>query len=291
MVNLKKASFSLNCNGRLVHYDGVALMGILNTTPDSFFDGGKYNQLDLAVEHAANMLAAGADIIDVGGASSRPGASVLSPQEEIDRVVPVIEQLKRSFNDIVLSIDTYQSAVAQEALRAGASIVNDISGGKMDKGMFPLLAKEKCPYILTHILGDPTTMQKQPEYGDVVLDVLKELSEKVIQLEQLGVHDIIIDPGFGFGKTLEQNYALLRNLRLFEKALGRPVLAGLSRKSMLYKPLGLRPEDSLNATTAANILALQNGAKILRVHDVKEAKEALEIFELYEGASSINSAL
>ena len=281
MVNLKKASFSLNCKGNLQHFDHVVLMGILNTTPDSFYDGGRYNQLDLAVEHTAKMLAEGAHIIDVGGASSRPGAKILSIQEEIDRVLPVIEKLKHTFKNILISIDTYQSKVAEVALNAGAGIVNDISGGKMDESMFSLLAKEKCPYVLTHILGTPNNMQDHPKYEDVVLDVLKELSEKLLQLEKLGVNDIIIDPGFGFGKTQEQNFALLKNLRLFEKALGRPILAGLSRKSMLYKPLGIRPEDSLNATTAANMLALQNGAKILRVHDVKEAKEAVAVFQLY----------
>jgi len=257
-------------------------MGILNTTPDSFYDGGRYNQLDLAVEHTAKMLAEGAHIIDVGGASSKPGAISISTQVEVDRVVPIIERLRHTFKDLLISIDTYQSKVAEAALAAGASIVNDISGGKMDDGMFPLIAKEKCPYVLTHLLGTPKNMQDQTVYDDVVLDVLKELSEKVAQLEKLGLNDIIIDPGFGFGKTVEQNYQLLRNLRLFEKALGKPILAGLSRKSMLYKPLRIRPEDSLNATTAANILALQNGARILRVHDVKEAKDAVAIFNLYE---------
>lgn len=282
MVNLKKASFSLNCKGTLHHFDHVVLMGILNTTPDSFYDGGRYNQLDLAVEHTAKMLAEGAHIIDVGGASSKPGAISISTQVEVDRVVPIIERLRHTFKDLLISIDTYQSKVAEAALAAGASIVNDISGGKMDDGMFPLIAKEKCPYVLTHLLGTPKNMQDQTVYDDVVLDVLKELSEKVAQLEKLGLNDIIIDPGFGFGKTVEQNYQLLRNLRLFEKALGKPILAGLSRKSMLYKPLRIRPEDSLNATTAANILALQNGARILRVHDVKEAKDAVAIFNLYE---------
>jgi dihydropteroate synthase len=283
LENLKKASFSLNCKGRLFLFDDVVLMGILNATPDSFYDGGRYNQLNMAVEHTAKMLAEGAHIIDVGGASSRPGAAILSPQEEAARVVPLIEKLKHTFKDILISIDTYQSDVAKAALDAGASIVNDISGGKLDEKMFALVAQEKCPYVLTHIKGNPTNMQDQAVYEDVVLDVLKELSEKVAQLEQLGVNDIIIDPGFGFGKTIAQNYTLLRNLRLFEKALGKPILAGLSRKSMLYKPLGIQPEYSLNATTATNILALQNGARILRIHDVKEAKEAVAIFELYQG--------
>ena len=284
MVNLKKANFSLNCKGHLLQYDDVVIMGILNTTPDSFYDGGRYNHLDLAIEHVAKMLAEGADIIDVGGASTRPGAEELSVQEEIDRVVPVIEKMSHTFKKLTISIDTYQSEVAKAALAAGAHIVNDISGGSMDEGMFDLVAQEKCPYILTHIQGTPKQMQENPVYSDVVLEVVQELSIKIKQLEQMGLVDIIVDPGFGFGKTVAQNYEILRNLSLFEKALSKPILAGVSRKSMLYKPLGIRPEDSLNATTAAHILAIQNGASLLRVHDVKAAKEAVEIWKLYQGA-------
>lgn len=272
--------FSLNCNGNLKEFHSVAVLGILNATPDSFYDGGKFNNLNYALEHAAQMITEGADIIDVGGASTRPNAEILSIAEETDRVVPLIEKLKTSFKGITISIDTYRSEVAKAACNAGASIVNDISGGTMDDEMFTFVAKNRFPYILSHIQGTPQNMQLNPQYEDVVLEVLKDLSIKVNQLESLGVKDIIIDPGFGFGKTIEQNYSLLANLKLLEKALNKPVLAGLSRKSMLYKPLNITPQESLNATTAAHVIALQNGAKLLRVHDVKAAKEAIQIWEL-----------
>ena len=282
---ITKATFSINCNGNLLNFDEPAVMGILNLTPDSFYDGGKFQEIDLAIEHTAKMLAEGAAIIDVGGASSRPDAKILTPQEELDRVVPVIEKLRQTFPNIVISIDTYYHQVASAACNAGASIVNDISGGDMDPLMFGFLADHPYPYILTHIQGTPQTMQANPSYEDVTLDVLKALSLKIKTLEEMGVHDIIIDPGFGFGKTITQNFDLLANLNLFAKTTGKPVLAGLSRKSMLYKPLGITPIESLNATTAANVIALQNGANILRVHDVKAAKEAIEICALVQAAS------
>jgi len=285
MINLdtkeKAALFSLNCNGKFKEFQSVAVLGILNITPDSFFDGGKHNNLNFAIEHAAKMLAEGADIIDVGGASTRPNAEIVSPAEEIDRVVPVIEKLKSNFKEIIISIDTYYSEVAKAACNAGASIVNDISGGTIDATMFDFLAEHNnLPYVLSHIQGTPQNMQQNPQYEDVVLDVVKYLSIKINKLEALGVKDIIIDPGFGFGKTVEQNYSLLANIKLLEKALNKPVLVGVSRKSMLYKPLNITPKDSLNATTVAHVIALQNGAKLLRVHDVKAAKEAINIWEL-----------
>ncbi|MFT4969398.1 MAG: dihydropteroate synthase [Chitinophagales bacterium] len=253
---------------------------MLNATPDSFYDGGQFKQLNYAVEHAAKMLAEGADIIDVGGVSTRPDAKEVSQQEEMDRVLPLIEKLGLSFKDVIISIDTFRSEVAKEALKLGAHIVNDISGGSIDAQMFETVAQLKCPYILSHIQGTPQTMQLNPQYEDVVLDVVKELSLKVKQLEDAGVHDIIIDPGFGFGKTIEQNYELLAGLPLLNRAFKYPILLGLSRKSMLYKPLGLTPQESLNATTAAHMIALQNGAQLLRVHDVKEAKQAIQLWEL-----------
>ncbi|MFT5071084.1 MAG: dihydropteroate synthase [Chitinophagales bacterium] len=273
-------SFSINCNGRLITIEHVMVMGILNATPDSFYDGGQFKQLNYAVEHAAKMLAEGADIIDVGGVSTRPDAKEVSQQEEMDRVLPLIEKLGLSFKDVIISIDTFRSEVAKEALKLGAHIVNDISGGSIDAQMFETVAQLKCPYILSHIQGTPQTMQLNPQYEDVVLDVVKELSLKVKQLEDAGVHDIIIDPGFGFGKTIEQNYELLAGLPLLNRAFKYPILLGLSRKSMLYKPLGLTPQESLNATTAAHMIALQNGAQLLRVHDVKEAKQAIQLWEL-----------
>lgn len=281
---LTKASFSLNCSGKLAHFTDVAIMGILNVTPDSFYDGGQFQELNFAVEHAAKMMAEGADIIDLGGASSRPDAIMLSPQEEIERVMPVIEKLRLTFPEIILSIDTYHHQVAEAACDAGASIVNDISGGDLDDEMFDFVSKRQCPYILTHIQGTPQNMQKNPQYEDVVLDVIKALTKKIDTLEEKGVKDIIVDPGFGFGKTVEQNFALLANLKLLAKTTNKPVLAGLSRKSMLYKPLHISAKESLNATTAANVLAIQNGASLLRVHDVKAAKEAVQVCALMQGA-------
>ncbi|MCB9226439.1 MAG: dihydropteroate synthase [Chitinophagales bacterium] len=255
-------------------------MGILNITPDSFFDGGRHNSINNAVEHTAKMLAEGADIIDIGGASTRPNAQKVSEQEEADRVLPIIEKMVSTFPDIVISIDTYYSKVAEQAIESGASIVNDISGGTMDKKMFDFVAKNKLPYVLSHIQGTPTNMQENPQYNNVVLDVLKELSFKVKELEEKGANDIIVDLGFGFGKTVEHNYELLANLRLFKEALQKPLLVGVSRKSMLYKPLGITPQESLPATTAAHAIAIQNGADILRVHDVKATKQVMEVLKL-----------
>lgn len=280
MTNKENHSFSINANGRLLNFNGVALMGILNITPDSFFDGGRHNSINNAVEHTAKMLAEGADIIDIGGASTRPNAQKVSEQEEADRVLPIIEKMVSTFPDIVISIDTYYSKVAEQAIESGASIVNDISGGTMDKKMFDFVAKNKLPYVLSHIQGTPTNMQENPQYNNVVLDVLKELSFKVKELEEKGANDIIVDLGFGFGKTVEHNYELLANLRLFKEALQKPLLVGVSRKSMLYKPLGITPQESLPATTAAHAIAIQNGADILRVHDVKATKQVMEVLKL-----------
>lgn len=283
MGNLTNPSFSINCSGKLHEFNHVAIMGILNATPDSFYDGGLHNNLNFAVEHAAKMLAEGADIIDVGGVSTRPNAEEVNQQEELDRVIPVIEKLHASFGDILISIDTYRAAVAKEAKDKGAHIINDISGGEMDKEMFATVASLNCPYILSHIQGTPQDMQDNPQYEDVVLDVVKILSTKVKELEKLGVKDIIIDPGFGFGKTIAQNYELLNGVEVLRRTLNYPVLVGVSRKSMLSKPLAITSKESLNATTAAHMVALQKGAQLLRVHDVKEAKQAVKIWELAEG--------
>lgn len=282
MINLAKQSFSIHCKGQLVSFQGPVFMGILNLTPDSFYDGAWHQQLDAAIEHTAKMLAEGAHIIDVGGASSRPNAPIVSIQEEMDRILPSIEQMLKIFPNIIISVDTFHQEVAATAFKVGALIVNDISGGNLDEKMFPWLAKEKVPYVLSHLQGTPQNMQVQPKYNDVVLDILKELSIKVENLRAMGVNDILIDPGFGFGKTLEQNYRLLAHLRLFKETLGLPILVGLSRKSMLYKPLQILPKDSLNASIAAQVLALQNGAQVLRVHDVKAAKEAAYIWQMMQ---------
>lgn len=252
-------------------------MGILNLTPDSFFDGGQHNQLFSAIKHTAKMLTEGADIIDVGGASSRPEAKLLTPQEEMDRVLPVIEKIIASFPDVVLSIDTYNSQTADEALSLGVAIVNDISAGEMDEKMIDVVAKHKCPFIINHMQGTPQTMQQNPHYEDVVAEIIHYLSEKIRTLHSKNITDIIIDPGFGFGKTIEQNYDLLKHLEVFKNTLEIPLLVGLSRKSMLYKPLGITPQECLPATDAAHVIALQKGVDIIRVHDVKAAKQVIEV--------------
>jgi dihydropteroate synthase len=254
-------------------------MGILNCTPDSFFDGGKYKDLNAIVNQVEKMLNEGATFIDVGAYSSRPGAKHISEEEELDRILPVIKLLKSEFSAILISIDTFRSQVANQCIHHGACIINDISAGDMDANMFPVIAKLQVPYIMMHMQGTPQNMQKKPIYNDVVSDVLYYFSKKIAELHKLGLNDIITDVGFGFGKTVSHNYQLLKHLDLFKK-LDAPMLVGMSRKGMLYKPLGITAETALNATTAANTVALLNGASILRVHDVKEAIEAVKIVEL-----------
>lgn len=270
-------SQTINVNGKLMDFTIPKIMGILNLTPDSFFDGGTHQSLDAARSHAELLIEEGADIIDIGPYSSRPGAEPIHSQEEMDRAVPVIEMLRREFPHIPLSIDTYRSDVAEACILAGAHIINDISGGLLDDRMFPTVAKLQVPYILMHMRGTPSTMQSLVEYEDVVNDVAVELGNRVALLRELGVRDIIIDPGFGFAKTIQQNYELL--LRVDElHYFGLPVLGGISRKSMLYKKLDLQPKDVLPGTIALHALLLERGVQILRVHDVKPAKQLIDIF-------------
>ena len=257
-------------------FEKPIIMGILNVTPDSFYDGGKHNSLDNAIQHAHQMIKDGVDIIDIGAYSSRPGAPLISAQEEIDRAAPIIELLAKEFPSIPLSIDTFRAEVAQTSIDAGAHIINDISGGILDENMFTTVAKLQVPYILMHMRGTPETMQQLTEYNDVVNDVAVDLGGKIAQLRSLGVKDIILDPGYGFAKTIEQNYELL--LRVDELHYhGLPILGGISRKSMIYKKLDMTPQESLNATTALNTLLLDRGVQILRVHDVKEAKQLVNL--------------
>lgn len=270
---------SINCNGTLIDLSAPKVMGILNCTPDSFFDGGKYKDLTAIVNQVEKMLNEGATFIDVGAYSSRPGAKHISEEEELNRILPVIKLLKSEFPAILISIDTFRSQVANQCIHHGACIINDISAGDMDANMFPVIAKLQVPYIMMHMQGTPQNMQKKPIYNDVVSDVLYYFSKKIGELHELGLNDIITDVGFGFGKTVSHNYQLLKHLDLFKK-LEAPILVGMSRKGMLYKPLGITAETALNATTAANTVALLNGASILRVHDVKEAVEAVKIIEL-----------
>lgn len=255
-------------------------MGILNVTPDSFFDGGRYTGLEAQLKQAEQMLREGAHILDIGGYSSRPGAEAVSLQEELDRVLPAIEILVRNIPDVVISIDTFRAQVAREAVQAGAAIINDISGGDDDPAMFETVAELKVPYILMHKKGTPKDMQLDPQYDDVVAEVMQHFSYRVERLRALGVSDIVLDPGFGFGKTLEHNYQLLKALPYF-KSLACPILAGVSRKSMVNRPIGTKPENGLNGTTVVNTLAVMNGADILRVHDVKPAREVLTLCNYY----------
>lgn len=254
-------------------------MGVLNITPDSFFDGGRNNSVDKALEQARNMLEAGAAILDVGAVSTRPGAAEVGEEEELSRLLPVVKALVAEFPDCIISVDTYRARVAEEAISAGAAIINDISGGELDPAMFETVARLGVPYVLMHMQGTPQTMQQNPQYTNVAAEVLLYLSQKLNVLRGLGVTDIMVDPGFGFGKTTEQNYQLLNNLSDIVM-LGYPVLVGVSRKAMINKVLGTSPATALNGTTVVNTLALDRGAAILRVHDVKEAVEATKIYKL-----------
>lgn len=273
-------NLSLNCGGHLVSLEKPLVMGVLNVTPDSFYDGGRYTGEEQVLEQTRRMLTEGASFIDVGGMSSRPGAEIISVEEELQRVIPVIKLVKKEFPEALISIDTIRGEVAREAAAAGAVMINDISAGKFDPEMFPAVAELGLPYVLMHMQGKPSDMQKSPQYENVTLEVLDFFIHQVGALRELGVKDIVLDPGFGFGKTVGHNYQLLRELEVF-KMLDCPVLAGVSRKSMICKVLGVKPAEALNGTTAVNTLALLKGAHILRVHDVKEAREAIKIVEAF----------
>lgn len=270
---------SINCKGKLIDLSSPKVMGILNITPDSFFDGGQNNNNNAILSKVENMLNSGATFIDVGAYSSRPGAKHISEDEELTRILPVVDLLIKAFPDIIISVDTFRSSVAEQCLLNGASLVNDISAGNLDQNMFLTIAKFQVPYIMMHMQGTPQNMQTKPIYNNIINEVLFYFSKKISELRALGVNDVIVDVGFGFGKTLEHNYQLLANLELFKK-LEVPILTGVSRKSMLFKPLNISANEALNATTAANTIALLNGATILRVHDVKEAIETITIVEL-----------
>lgn len=270
---------TINCKGKLIDLSSPRVMGILNVTPDSFYDGGRLKTDKDLLHKVASMLSEGATFIDVGGYSSRPGAVHISEDTELQRVIPVIELLYKNYPDMLISIDTFRSSVAQEAIKAGACMINDISAGTMDAQMFKTVASLQVPYVLMHMQGTPQTMQLKPAYKDVVKEELFYFSEKLSTLRMMGVNDLIIDLGFGFGKTPEHNYTLLKNMMLF-KNLEVPILTGVSRKSMLWKALGISANEALNATTAAHTIALLNGSHILRVHDVKEAMEVVKITNL-----------
>ena len=267
---------TINCKGNLIDLSTPKVMGILNLTPDSFFDGGLYKNEKSILNHVENMLNDDATFIDLGAYSSRPNAEDVSEEEELSRLLPVVELILKTFPETVLSIDTFRSSVAKKCIEAGAALINDVSAGNLDENMMKAVAKLQVPYIMMHMKGTPKTMQQLTQYDDLVKDVLFYFSEKITQARQLKINDIIIDPGFGFAKTLEQNFELLNNLELF-KITELPLLAGFSRKSMIYKTLGNTAQDALNGTTALNMIALQKGASILRVHDVKEAIECIKL--------------
>jgi dihydropteroate synthase len=272
----------LQSKGKLLDLSQPVVMGILNATPDSFYNKGRESGADDLLRMAEKMLSDGAAILDIGGASTKPGQPLLRAEEELPRVLSAVIAIHERFPEAWLSIDTYNARTARECVEAGISIVNDISAGRFDEEMLPTVAALKVPFIAMHIQGTPQTMQIDPQYNDVVAEVRTHLQHICMQCEEQGIHDIIIDPGFGFGKTVEHNFSLLRSLNTF-KILGRPILAGLSRKSMVCKPLKVNPEKALNGTTALNMLALLQGANILRVHDVKEAKQVIVMAQLFNG--------
>ncbi len=272
--------FSLNCKGKLLLVEKPLVMGILNITNDSFYGGSRLQNLESVKSKATQMLNEGADILDLGAQSTRPGSARISAQEELEKLLPAIKMLIDLFPEIIISIDTYHSEVARETIEAGASIINDISAGEIDRNMIKTVGFLEVPYIAMHMKGVPETMHLQTNYQDATKEILDFFIMKIAECKQSGIKDIIIDPGFGFGKNIQQNLLLLKNLHIF-KMLEKPILAGLSRKSTIYKTLKISAEDSLNGTTVLNTLALQSGASILRVHDVKEAKEAITLFETY----------
>ena len=270
--------------GKLLDLSTPAVMGILNVTPDSFFDGGSFAGEKPALEHVGQMLSAGATIIDIGAQSTRPGATPVDAGTEWQRLNTILRAIKKEFPGALLSIDTFHAAVAERAVNEGCAIVNDISGGTMDSTMFETVARLKVPYILMHIQGTPQTMQQQPTYENVVTEVYRHLHERIRELRLMGVDDVIADPGFGFGKTVAQNYQLLHQLP-FLCTLDVPLLVGLSRKSMINKILNCTAENALNGTTVLNTLALTGGASLLRVHDVKQAVEAVQLVKAFESAT------
>jgi len=274
--------FTLNCKGKLLVADKPLIMGIINATPDSFYEGSRYTGVDAVLQQAERMINDGADILDIGGQSTRPGSEPVTAEEELERVIDGIRAIYKKFPGSVISVDTYYSVVAKEAIAAGASIVNDISAGSIDPAMVPTVASLQVPYVLMHMKGAPRTMQQAAQYENVTKEVLDFFIVKVNELHKAGIHDIIVDPGFGFGKNISHNFELLRNLSAF-KMPDCPLLLGISRKSTIYKTLGITAADALNGTTVLNTIGLINGANILRVHDVKEARETIQLVEAYLG--------
>lgn len=268
---------TINCKGKLINLESPKIMGILNVTPDSFYDGGRFTEEASMLRQVEKMLEEGATFIDLGAYSSRPGAKDISEEEELRRIEPMVTSILNRFPEILLSIDTFRSSVARNCLEAGVSIINDISGGDLDPGMMKTMSEFRAPYIMMHMKGTPQTMTENTSYIDLITDIRFALSEKIEKARKLKINDIILDPGFGFSKTLSQNFKILKHLDLFN-VFEVPVLVGLSRKSMIYKTLETDAEGALNGTTALHMYALKQGASILRVHDVKEAMECIRLF-------------
>ena len=275
--------YTLNCKGRLLVIEQPIVMGILNVTPDSFYSGSRLQSEEAVLQKAGQMILEGATILDIGGQSTRPNSTRISNEEELERVLPAIKSIKNKFPTVFISIDTYNASVAKEAIAAGADMVNDVSAGTMDAEMIATVAALNVPFIAMHMQGTPTTMQQNPTYKNVATEVVDYFIKKTEQLKQAGIKDILIDPGFGFGKTIEHNFQLLKQLEIFS-IFHLPLLAGLSRKSTIYKTLGITSEEALNGSTVLNTIALTKGVTILRVHDVKEAKEAITLFTAMQEA-------
>ncbi len=273
--------FTLNCKGRLLLIDKPVVMGIINTTPDSFYSQSRISELDQVLFRAEKMMKEGAVILDVGGQSTRPGSKQVGADEELRRILPAVKAIARQWPQAFISIDTFYAKVAKGAIEAGAHIVNDVSAGTIDEELLPMVAELKVPYVLMHMKGHPQTMQLNPTYENVVTEVFDALNFKMAALIKSGINDIIIDPGFGFGKTIQHNFRLLKELSYFQQ-LQKPLLVGLSRKGTIYKTLQITPEEALNGTTVVNTIALLNGAHILRVHDVKEAMQAIKLLSEYD---------
>ena len=274
--NGKEIKMNINCNGNLIDLTTPKVMGILNVTPNSFYDGGKHKEINSIIHQVDKMLSEGADFIDIGAYSSKPSAEFVSEDEEINRLVPIVKSLVETFPNIVLSVDTFRAHVAKAAVENGVALVNDIAAGLLDDKMLETVAELKVPYIMMHMRGNPQTMQSLTDYNDIVKEMIFYFSERIQKARSYGISDIVIDPGFGFAKTLEQNYEVLHKMELFSM-LELPLLAGVSRKSMIYKVLENSPQEALNGTSVLNTIALQKGAKILRVHDVKEAVECIKL--------------
>ena len=267
---------NINCNGNLIDLSTPKVMGILNVTPNSFYDGGKHKEINSIIHQVNKMLSEGADFIDIGAYSSKPSAEFVSEEEEIKRLVPIVKSLVETFPNIILSVDTFRAQVAKASVEHGVAMVNDIAAGLLDDKMLEIVAELKVPYIMMHMRGNPQTMQSLTDYNDIVKEMIFYFSERIQKARSFGISDIVIDPGFGFAKTVEQNYEVLHKMELFE-ILELPILVGVSRKSMIYKVLENSPQEALNGTSVLNTIALQKGAKILRVHDVKEAVECIKL--------------